>query len=228
MKKIIIANDIRSLLEKERSFLNRSSVRVFAVNSNEDALDIHKTEKADLIVTNLDMLDMSGEMFCSIIRKNKELCKVSIIVICPSDKADIERISQCRANAFITMPVTPSILLEKSHQLLNIPKREYYRSPISIKVDGRYESKPFLCYSENISASGMLFITDRILLKDDTILCSFILPDSTHIITDAEVIRVDKKITEFDANQYGIKFLNLAAESRSAIEAFIRKNYRKK
>lgn len=82
-----------------------------------------------------------------------------------------------------------------NEEVVNIPKREYYRAPISIKVNGKYESKPFLCYSENISASGMLFETDKILSKGDMILCSFILPDSTHIISSAEIIRVGRKIT---------------------------------
>ncbi len=223
MKKIIVIDDIKSSLKKKESFLNRSNIEIFTATSNEEALNIHKAEKVDLIITNLDMPEMSGEEFCSVIRKSEELCKVSIIIVSSNSKSDIERTSQCRANAFITMPVNPSVLFEKSHRLLNIPRREHYRAPISVKVDGKYESRPFLCHSENISASGMLFITDKILSQGDIIVCSFVLPDSKHIITDAEIIRAVKKITEFDVNQYGIRFSNLAAEARYVIEAFVKK-----
>lgn len=37
MGKIIIADDIRTLIEKKESFLNRSTVRIFTVTSNEEA-----------------------------------------------------------------------------------------------------------------------------------------------------------------------------------------------
>lgn len=226
MKKVIIADEIKSLLEKEKSFLNRSCIRIFTAASNTEILDIHKKEKAELIITRLDVTEMCGEEFCSTIRNDKELCKVSIIIVCSNNKSHTERTSRCRANAFITQPVNPSVLFEKAHQLINIPLRGAYRSPIGIRVDGKYENKPFLCYSENLSTSGMMFETDKILSQGDLILCSFILPDSTHIVANAEIVRIGSKITEFDANQYGIKFSNLNAECISAIEAFIKKNHR--
>jgi CheY-like chemotaxis protein len=223
MEKIIIADNIKTLLYEEESFFNRSSMRIFPVTSNKEALEIHSAEKVDLIITNLDMPEMSGELLCSIVRNSEELRKVSIIIVYSNTELDMERISKCRANAFITIPINLSILFDKAQQLLNIPKREAFRAPISVKVHGKYENKPFLCRSENISASGMLFETDKTLSKGDIIICSFILPDSTHIIANAEIIRVVEKITDFDTNQYGIKFSNLAFEFKSAIGAFVEK-----
>lgn len=228
MKKVIIADDIRSLLEKEKSFLDRSNIRILTSVSNKEALNLHRTEKADLIITNFSEPNISGEEFCSLVRESEELRKVSIIIVCSDNKSEMERISQCRANAFITTPINTIALLEKAHQLLNIPKREAYRAPISVSVEGKYENKPFLCYSENVSNSGMLFVTEKILSKGDIILCSFILPNSIHIITNAEIIRVSKKITEFDTNQYGIKFSSLDAKSRLSIKAFVEETSKKK
>lgn len=223
MEKIIIADDIRTLIEKKESFLNRSTIRIFTVTSNEEALNIHTAEKINLIITKLDMPEMSSEMFCSVIRKDEELRKVSIIIICANNKSDIERSSRCRANSIITMPINIEILLEKAQQLLNIAKRECYRVLSSVKVNGKYRNKPFFCHLENISASGILLKTDKILAEGDIVKCSFFLPDSIHIITDGEIVRVVRKTTEFDTNQYGIKFSNLPLDSRAAIEAFDRK-----
>lgn len=223
MKKIIIADDIYSLIKEEQSFLQRADIKVFTSPSNKDVLSAHKTEKADLIITNIDTSTMSSEDLCSAIREDKELCKVSIIILCPDTDLN-KRSLMCRANAFMTIPVQHSVLLDKIHQLLNIKARESFRSLLSIKVQGKYNDQPFLCTSENISASGMLFETEKILDKDDIILCTFFLPDSTRINTNAKVVRVVEKETEYDSNKYGIKFLELGANSLTAIEVFVRNN----
>lgn len=223
MKKIVITDDIKALIEKEESFLNRSIFRIFTVTSNEEALSVHRAEKANLIITKLDMPKMSCETFCSVIRNDEGLRTVSIIVVCAGNESAIEKSSKCKANIIIAAPIDRAVLLEKAHQLLNISERESYRVLLGVKASGNYRRTPFLCRSENISASGMLIETDKIFNKGDIITCSFFLPDSTHISTTSEIVRVVEKRDEFDTNQYGIKFYDITPEKRSAIEAFIEK-----
>jgi CheY-like chemotaxis protein len=227
MNKIIIAEDIKRFFEKQKSFLDRSNIGIFAITSNDGALDIHRTEKANLIITKLDMPGMSTETLCSAIRKDEALRRVSIIIVCPNDKAEIERSMKCRANAIITMPLNPEDFLEKTHRLLNISKREAYRVLSSIKVEGKSQNKPFFCFLENISASGILLETDNILDIGDTLRCSFFLPNSINIIADGEIVRAIINKNEFEANQYGIRFINLPPEYSAAIEAFIEKESQK-
>ncbi len=227
IKKIIIANGIKSVIEKGESFFNRENIRIFTAASNEEALSIHKNEQVDLIITHLDSPQMDGETLCSLIRDDITLRRVSIIMVYSSIKPSTERRSACRANVFIREPINLSILSEKAHQLLNIAQREYLRAPVAVKVHGKYKNKPFLCISENISASGMLFQSEKIIDKGDAIICSFFLPNSVHIITDAEVARFVKKKIEFDTHYYGIKFLNLKNKDKSAIETYTKEELRR-
>jgi len=222
MKKVIIAEDIKSILEKELSFLDRAEIRTFTVSANEPALALHRTEKADLIIVNLDSPEMSGEMLCSLIRDNKELCKVSIIIVSSNIESDAKRFLQCRANAFITSPPDNPILLQKIHQLLYVAPRKPLRVPLIIKI----HVVTFIAYVENISVSGMLLHSEALLFEGDTITCSFYLPDSTHITINAAVIRIHEKETEHDTNCYGVKFIDLSIDFSSAIGAFVEKEYR--
>jgi CheY-like chemotaxis protein len=222
MKKVIIADDIKESLEKDQSFLNRSDVRIFTVSTNEQSLALHKTEKADLIIAKLDSPEMKGEILSSLIREDSELRNVSLIIVCPDTESDIKRSLHCQANAFITIPINSAILLQEAHQLLNIAPRKAYRVPVSIKITGKSKDTPFIGYTENLSISGMLFHSDTILFEGDAIVCSFYLPDSTHITSNAEVVRVLEKETDHDTNFYGIKFVDLSANIISAIEAFIK------
>src|SRR5574340_71590 len=194
MQKIIITRDIKALLEKEDHFLNRADVRIIPAASNEEALDLHKAEKADVIIADLDGRDLNGELFCSAIRQNEELCRVSLIIT-HSGSAPDHRIAACRANAFIEKSAHPSALIEKARQLMNIPVRESYRSPIGITVNCDNRRDVALGYSENISVTGMLIDTEKIFSKGEILLCSFVLPESTHVRTEAEIVRASTRAT---------------------------------
>jgi len=220
VKKILIVADLQTLIEKEKGILNRSDFKFFTATSSVEALNIHKVEKVDLIITNLDMPVISGDKLCSIIRKDEKLKKVSIIIVCGRSNSDIDRCTKCNANSYITRPVKPSLLLEKVSQLLDIPVRQSYRVLLKVKVDGKYKNEPFFCYSRNISRSGILLETERVLSKGDPIYCSFFLPDSKNITASGEVVRVSKSGT--GTYMYGVKFSNLDPTSGSDIEAFIR------
>jgi CheY-like chemotaxis protein len=223
MKKIIIPEDIKAVLEKAECFLTRSDIRIFTTTNNEEALALHRTEKADLIIAKLDTPKMSGERFTSLIRDDKELRKVSIIILSSGGELDAERSLRCRANAFLACPVNHDILLQEVHQLLHIGHRKSCRVPVSIKIQGRSSEIPFTGYAENLSVSGMLLHSDTLLYEGDAITCAFYLPDSTHITTNAEVIRTLERETEHDTNGYGIKFIDLSTDFSSAIEGFVKK-----
>jgi DNA-binding response OmpR family regulator len=223
MKTVIIAEDIKALLEKEQSVLNREDIRSFTVFTNEQAFTLHRAEKADLIIVNLDSPEMSGDILCSLIREDKELCNVSIIILYSNTESDAKRCLQCRANAFITSSTENAVLLQEMHQLLSVAPRKSLRVPLSIKIHVASKGTPFIVYAENISVSGMLLHSEALLSKGDTITCSFYLPDSTHITINAEVIRIVKKETEHDTNCYGVRFIDLSIDFSSAIEAFVGK-----
>jgi len=227
MKRILIAEDIKAILEKEGSFLNRDDIRTVTVSTNKEALALHSSEKADLIIVNLDMPEMSSEKLCSLIREDKELRRVSIIVVCPDTESSVNRCSRCRANVFIAGMPDKTILLQKMHQLLEIAPRKSLRIPLSIEIHVVSKKRHFIAYAENISISGMLLHSEAPLFKGDIITCGFYLPDSTHVTANAEVIRVLEKGTEHDTNCYGIKFLNLSVDSGTAIRAFVEKEYRR-
>ncbi len=221
MKKIILAKDIQRNLEKEQSFIGRTDVKTFTSSSNERILKLHGSEKADLIVTKLDSPEMSGESLCSLIRNDKELNNVSIIIICADSASHHERCLTCRANVFISMPVDNAALLQEMHQLLHIAPRRSCRVPVGIKLDGTSKKMPFTAHAENISASGMLLLTAANLSEGDTISCTFSLPGFGQVAADADIVRMLEKTAKKDLNRYGVKFIELSAAA--ALEAFLEK-----
>ncbi|MDH4233314.1 MAG: response regulator, partial [Nitrospirota bacterium] len=105
MKKVIIAQDIAAILKKDHSFLDRSDIKSSTAATNEEVLALHRTEKANLIIANLDMPGMSGDHLCSLIRSDAALRKVSIILVCAETAENLKRCEQSDANTFISSPV---------------------------------------------------------------------------------------------------------------------------
>ena len=91
MVKVLIAKNIHALLQQGSSFLDRTSVRVFPAASNEELLQIHRRERVDLIITDLDMPGMSSEDLFSLIRGDKDLRFVPVIMVCENSPVQIEK-----------------------------------------------------------------------------------------------------------------------------------------
>lgn len=223
VKKVILPKDIYAVLEREQSFLNRSGIKTFATLTNEEALALHKSEKADLIVSYLNMPGMKGDALCSLIRRNDELSRVSIILVCPHSAADDERCIQSGANSFITIPIHTNVLLHETYQLLHIAPRESCRIPVRVNIEGTSRGKAFAGLIENISTSGILFRSEAIFNEGDKVKCSFSAVGSAKVNVSAEIVRVTDKQSELDTYIYGVRFVEPGDNVISAIEALQKK-----
>jgi response regulator RpfG family c-di-GMP phosphodiesterase len=225
MKKVIIAEDLISLVEKDRSFFNRTDIRLISAATNEEILALHRDEKADLIITNLDMLDMNAENLCALIRNDVELRGVSIIIVCPETIANLQRCIQCGANAFVTTPVNHAVLLQEAYLLLHVTPRRSCRIDLKLKMEGKSKESPLTGLTENISSSGMLFRSAAIFFEGDSIRCSFSLPGSTRISATADIVRVlTNESKRFAKHLYGVIFSDISDDDISAINAFVEKH----
>ena len=225
MKKVIIAEDLITIVEKDKSFFNRTDIRAIPAATNEEILALHRTERADLIITNLDLLEMNAENLCALIRNDDGLRSVSIIIVCAETAANLQRCIHCKANAFITTPVNHAVLLQEAYLLLHVTPRRSCRIDLKLKMEGKSREKPFTGLTENISASGMLFRSAAIFFEGDSIRCSFSLPGPTRISASADIVRVLKnKNKPFAKHLYGVIFSDISDNDISAINAFVEKH----
>ncbi len=217
-KKVLVANQLENLFRE--TFFDRPGIKHLRAGTNDELLQIHSWEKADLIVTQLDMPGMPSEELFSIIRNSNELRDVSTIIVCKDTLAQRERCKQCSANAVFTTPVDITLLHLKMQQFLNVAPRKPYRAVLAVAIQGSFRDKPRPFYTENISANGMLIRSEEPLARGDGIFFSFFLPDGTHISGYGEIVRVERFRAGF---LYGIKFTNLDSDMKAAIDAATRK-----
>ncbi len=218
MKKIIVTDTLKDFVEQHVGIFTGQGYKTFFVKSGEEALDVHKNERADLIIIEPDFPDLTCEEFCSAIRGDDVLKRVSTLVVCSDKLSEIERCQRCGANDYIQQ-LTPATFLRKAVRLLNVSERTSYRVIVKVSRKEGDETTHFFCTSQNISRSGMLLETDRVLNKGDKVTCSFFLPNSVRIVSQGEVVRIAERTD--GPNDYGVKFVNMSPLVESRIASFI-------
>lgn len=219
MKNIIIANSVLREVDQGGSLFGRGGIKVHAVASSEEALDLHRRIKAELIITEFSLPVMSGAQLCAAIRAEPGLKDVSIIIACGDSKVFQTACRDAGANAVIASPVDPFELFSKVAELIIIPQRKHMRVLLRVTVDGKDREGLLFATSHNVSISGMLLESKHELKAGDMLRCIFNIGHS-EINAECTVIRVDR--TEAGRFRYGVKFLNLTARNIVIIEQYVK------
>jgi len=221
MKKVLIAQDLHSLLEQDHSFLDRTDLQVFVAATSDEMLATHRAERVDLILSKLDLPGMSGERLFGLIREDAELRTVSAIMCCANTPEAIKSSSQCRVNAVLLEPLHPVLIMAKAQQLLDIAARESIRVLLGVVVDGHFGEEAFYGRTKNISASGMMIETRKRLAEGARLMCQFYLPDAIRIQASGKIVRIIQQTSSNGDQQYGLMFTDIASETRQLISDFV-------
>ena len=221
MKNVLIVESAAKFLA-ESGIFNNVGIRTFTAATNSELLEIHRREKMNLIINDALLPGPAAAVLCDTIRNDKALCDVSIITLCP-DKASAARVSAtCRVNAVFARPYSPEEIRSKAYVFLTAYPRATYRTAVTATVKNRGNNTPFFGRSENISASGMLLDSNRILFTNDVLSCSFFLPNRTRISLHGKVLRSEPHPLIKGLSRYGIKFVHPAGNTKSLIDSFAR------
>lgn len=217
MRKILIVGDFETFLEMDKNILSRENCLMLASSSAEGAIDIHKREFFDLIITDYGLPGMDGAELCEYIRKHMTLKKVSILLLCDDD-TQVDRAGKCGSNDHLMRPFGPEDLNAKISELLDIADREgkrvLLRSGLSVSVD----EESFETVPEDISKTGIAFRTERFMEEGSKVLIVFKLGDDD-ISVRGEVVRI-KEESSGDI-LHGAQFVDLDPETKSIIEEYV-------
>lgn len=227
MKKVLIAQSLLALLEGERSFLDRADVRVVEVRTSDEAVAVHRSDRADLIVLRFAMPGRPSDAVCALLREASGPGAAPLIMVCENSPEAIKACSLCRPDVMLRDPLDPFLLMATARQHLQIPVRDSLRVTLSTAVDARQTGQPpFACRTQDISASGMLIETDRRLSEGTLLSCDFYLPVAQRVEVTGRVVRIIERTPRAPACQYGLLFTDLRPETRSMLADYVDQNSR--
>jgi CheY-like chemotaxis protein len=219
MKKILLAIQYEMFLRKYTNLLKNWGFHIFATTSGREALRLQKEHNFDLIVSDFELEDMSGCAFCSLVRQEKSSHHVQIILICYNIAERIERGRLSGANDIIIKPIDPVRFLEAIGDHVGLHLIGGKRVALEVDVKIKKNGQEFICFSRDISNTGILLKSDYELNPGDRITCKFTMPGYRQVETDGEVVRY---MTDLECdNLYGVKFISITSYCQRAIGNYI-------
>lgn len=219
MKRVLLATANKDFLNNTAAILKERGFQFFTSTTATEALSLHKELQFDLILANSELEDMSGSRFCSLIRKGENSPQVPVILICNEISGSIQKVEESGANAMLIKPIDQIQLLETIGRYTDLQLGRSKRVVVKVIVISKKLNLDFVCFSRNISSTGILIETEQELDLGVRIICQFALPGTHMIRTEGDVVR-SMKGAECE-HLYGIKFLALPLLNRRIIDSFI-------
>lgn len=219
MKKVLLASDSVEFLNQNTKLLQERGFQLFTSTTAAESLKLHGELQFDLILADLELEDMSGNDFCTRIREGTTAPLVPVILICNELSGSMRRIVESGANAMLLKPVDQMQLLETVGRFTGLPLGRSRRVVLKVIVISREREWEFVCFSHDISSTGILIETEHMLDLGIRIVCQFALPGMPMIETKGEVVR--SLVAQEGRHLYGIRFIELTVLNHRMIDNYI-------
>lgn len=119
-KKILVVDDEIHIVQIVKFNLEkRGGYEVITAKNGEEGFEMAKSEKPDLILSDVMMPKMSGFQFCEAVKKEESIKATPFIILtAKGQENDIKTGESLGADDYITKPFSPKALLEKVAEIL--------------------------------------------------------------------------------------------------------------
>ncbi len=122
-KKILVVDDEELLVKMVGLRLKANGYEVISACDGKEGLAKAKEESPDLIILDVMMPGMDGYKVCGLLKKDTRFAKIPVIMFTAKAQVDDKKIGEeVGANAYITKPFDPQVLLAKIKELLGESK----------------------------------------------------------------------------------------------------------
>lgn len=125
-KKLLIVDDEPELLLLMAVRLKASGYEIFTASDGQRALEVAKKEGPDLIILDIMLPKMDGYKVCGLLKKDTRYANIPILLFSArAQTEDMKLGEEVGADAYITKPFDPQILLSKIEFLLEKSKAKH-------------------------------------------------------------------------------------------------------
>ncbi len=184
--KILLVDDNRLFLEKEKEFLQPCAVLIYTACDGCEALELVRMVRPDLIFMDLHMPEMDGAACCATLKADPDMKDIPVVMVVTTERDDdVLRCHNAGCDHVITKPVDRAAFLDAGHRFLADFDRIEMRLPCLTLVVFRLGKETFYGTSANLSSQGMFVAFDGRVEPDDLIRVSFLVPGSNGEVVEA-------------------------------------------
>lgn len=120
-KKILLIEDELDILKTSRIFLESEGFKVITATDGMEGLDKTRSENPDLIIMDIMLPKLGGYRACRILKFDDKYKHIPIIMFSArAQESDKQMGKEVGADAYITKPFEPKVLIDKIKELLKV------------------------------------------------------------------------------------------------------------
>lgn len=180
MKKILLVDDVKLLLEIQKKILANSQVHILTANDGVEALDTARRERPDLIIMDNYMPNMDGLTCCRALKQDPLLAGIPVIMSTNATReTDVKEYRDAGCEGILSKPINSKIFLNTVKKHIPDIERRSIRVPVKLDVQVQHNDSRFTVPTENLSMNGLFALTDRTVAPDDEVRLLIRLPDTS-------------------------------------------------
>lgn len=223
--KVLIVDDVNLMLELEKNFLRFSPVRVFTARNGEEALELVRSERPDLVYMDLNMPKMNGVDCCIAIKNDLELRDTPVVMVTTAGKPDDQELcARAGCDGYITKPVDRRLFLEIGRQYIPDIDRREQRISFSLPVTCRTEQQELTGTTTDISVGGLYLAIDHGVAREESVEITITIPGGAPVRARGRVAwlnGVDGRVKPRFPSGFGIEFMDISPEDLMQVRGFV-------
>jgi DNA-binding response OmpR family regulator len=118
-KRVLVVDDEADLVEMLTLRLEANDYEVITASDGQEGLEKARKEKPDLIILDLMLPKMDGYKVCRMLKFDEKFKQIPVILFTArAQESDVRLGEEVGANAYLTKPFEPAILLAKIKELI--------------------------------------------------------------------------------------------------------------
>lgn len=226
IRKIVLADDAELFLDLEASILSQDGLQIFTAQDGQQALDLVRRERPDLVFLDLYMPRLDGDACCRQLKDDPDLRSIPVVMVTGSQRDEcLQRCREADCDDIIFKPINRQKMMEVADRFLAPPCRgERIPARLSIRY-GTGGADLLTDYSVNLSTGGLYLETEAPLPAETALEIAFALPGK------GQIIRCRGRVAWVNAGRgctaprlppgMGVQFLGLGLSEMNAIREYI-------
>jgi len=222
-KELLLVDDVKLFLHLSKAMLNREDFVVNTAMNGQEALDIARKNKPDVILLDLYMPGMDGDEVCTEIRSDPLTRHIPVIMVTTESDGDgRRRCFYAGCDDFMTKPVRADILNRAVDRQLAVRERTYARTDVILPcmLDSGRGLKKTNIYT--LSAGGAYVEVDPPPLPNSHHRLTFTLPEVTERISVDALARWNRMLPGQRPAGSGFEFVEVGEKNSERLSHWVK------